>query len=139
MSFTTEEYTFFKLCVIDISAGLDVLYNNSFSVDIYTNTISMYGEEGKIFIFSVSSGNSIDVSISIKESELVSTTTLSNLVVDYNSDFYITITNTIPEGKKFVGYFTKEDGQGIQLTDEFGYSLDVWSLVEDICVYPYFE
>ena len=62
------------------------------------------------------------------------------------SEFTIVVTKgnhyTLPvyeqSGYIFVGYFSRSDGMGIQLTDEKGNSLSVWNGSNDATVYPYY-
>ena len=58
------------------------------------------------------------------------------LIVTYDKPF------VIPTQEKsdfnFVGYFTERDGGGKRITDEKGESLEAYSVVGDMMVYPYF-
>ena len=62
------------------------------------------------------------------------------------SEFTVVVTKgnhyTLPvyeqSGYIFVGYFSRSDGMGIQLTDEKGNSLSVWNGSNDATVYPYY-
>ena len=61
----------------------------------------------------------------------------STIAVTYNSEYLIDIQTK--DLYHFVGYFTEKDGAGIQITNEKGESLNVYNVVGDLKVYPYFE
>ena len=72
--------------------------------------------------------------------------TVSQKEVKTPSEFTVEVTKgnhyTLPVFEKsgfvFVGYFSRSDGSGIQLTDGNGNSLAVWNSSYDATVYPYY-
>ena len=72
--------------------------------------------------------------------------TVSQKEVKTPSEFTIVVTKgnhyTLPvyeqSGYTFLGYFSRSDGMGMQLTDEKGNSLSVWNSSSDATVYPYY-
>lgn len=58
------------------------------------------------------------------------------ITVTYNSNFIIEPRET--EEYRLVGYFTEENGKGVQITDTYGKSLEKYSFLENITIYPYY-
>lgn len=56
--------------------------------------------------------------------------------ISYNNSFVLDY-KEIP-GLSFVGYFTEENGQGIQLTDKYGTSITNWTYLEIMNAYAYY-
>ena len=59
------------------------------------------------------------------------------LDVNYGSSFYVAPPTKI--GHTFKGFYTEENGQGTQITDEYGYSINNYSYEDDLTIYPHFE
>ncbi len=57
--------------------------------------------------------------------------------VTYDSDFVLDVPSIA--GKKFVGYFTEENGQGTQITDSLGKSIAEFTFTNDLVVYAHYE
>ena len=57
--------------------------------------------------------------------------------VTYNSNFTIE-PQKVDDYHYFIGYFTEENGKGIQITNGKGESLSVYNVVGDLKIYPYF-
>ena len=59
------------------------------------------------------------------------------IIVTYNSNFTIA-PQKIDDYHYFIGYFTEKDGNVKQITNSNGESLNVYDVVGDLTVYPYF-
>lgn len=59
------------------------------------------------------------------------------VIVTYNSGFAIE-PQKLDDYHYFIGYFTEENGKGIQITNEKGESLSIYNVVGDLTVYPHF-
>ena len=69
---------------------------------------------------------------------LESTSSLTlDKTVTYDKEF--TLDCPCLEGKKFVGYYTEENGQGTKITDEFGKSIVPFTYTNDLVVYAHYE
>jgi len=95
---------------------------------------------GDIITFSLRSGGRFYANISIDPEYLTVHHTSGSdygLTVTYDSPF--DLGSAVSEGKTFIGWFTEENGSGIQLTDSFGKSLSNWNYLTDLNAYPYFQ
>lgn len=120
----------------------EVLVNNYYQSYYWGNPYSQYTIKGNI-------GDIITITVKANKYTtrmhmyfdgyvgLESTSSLTlNKVVQYGSEFTLDVPNI--EGKKFLGYFTLENGQGTQITDSEGKSLAAYTYLNDLVLYAHY-
>ncbi len=68
---------------------------------------------------------------------LSDTQPLYQMPVTYGLSFTLQLPNYDSKWKEFKGWYTLENGQGEQITDSSGQSLEVSTFLEDLTLYPY--
>jgi len=140
-------------------------YKSTETSSSYNYYLSIYNETQKKYIVNnqeINSTSSSSFSFNANNGDIISVTaykkTYYNTISVYFSNYSAQKSNTTMEAEKevtfdqnftlpyvtlqdkqFVGYFTEENGQGTQITDNLGNSLIKYNYTNDIKVYSYYN
>ena len=119
ITFNENENEIEKSCEIELIGGKAYYLNGYFSATKHTTVELKY-----------------EVSLTlIDKVHCEGTKLVDSLEVTYDSNFNLGI--ALEKGKRMIGWYTEENGQGVKLTDNKGDSLTPWTYTNIDTVYPY--